>query len=122
MHVSRGENSTTFLKSAYHCGYAIRFVLTGIHEASAVKAKAAATSANSKARIDVEKYPQIDSIQDVTSGEDWESKEGELDVGADDDRGELLDKEGSRLYRAVAARLNYIAPDRSEMFYFPNPD
>jgi len=63
---------------------------------------------------------QIDSINDARTSlknEIWESEHsGEVAVELDDDD-ELLGPEDARLYRGVAARLNYVAPDRSDIAY-----
>ena len=50
-------------------------------------------------------------------GREWSNDECGIDVNADEAEEEILDKEQARLYRAVAARLNYIAPDRPDLAY-----
>ena len=56
---------------------------------------------------------RIDAISDVSTGEAWPADENvSLEVDGNGNNDEvILDKDGARLYRAVAARLNYIAPD-----------
>ena len=59
----------------------------------------------------------MDSVQnakDSAGGGNWEF-EPNVDNEVDDE--ELLGPEGARLYRGVAARLNYIAPDRPDIAY-----
>ena len=60
----------------------------------------------------------IDSVQkakDSAGGGTWEFEaDVETDIVDDD---ELLGPQDARLYRGVAARLNYIAPDRPDIEY-----
>ena len=63
-------------------------------------------------------------ISDGRGGE-WSDGEIESECGGDatndndnnDDDDPLLDSETTRLYRGVAARLNYLAPDRPDIEY-----
>ena len=52
------------------------------------------------------------------NGEDWDSEfSGELEIDTTDDGGTELNAEDARSYRAIAARLNYISPDRLDIGY-----
>jgi hypothetical protein len=68
--------------------------------------------------MDVE--DNIDSVQNATmsaNGDSWDDETGNgLEVDADDDDSEL-DTDKARSYRAIAARLNYISPDRPDIGY-----
>ena len=76
-----------------------------------------ARSRSAQKRMEVEK--QMDSIESATTsmkGENWNSElSDELEVKDDDDGDEELDAAGARRYRAVAARLSYISPDRPDI-------
>ena len=66
-------------------------------------------------RMNVEE--SLNSIEDVkvsAKGEVWEFQAGEdIEIDGKDEDDEL-DPESARLYRGVAARLNYISPDRPD--------
>ena len=71
-----------------------------------------------QARIDVE--DGIDSVQNATSmnGETWDEEfAGELEIDNTGDSDTELNAEDARSYRAIAARLNYISPDRADIAY-----
>ena len=66
------------------------------------------------------RHKNIDSIAEAKKsmgGREW----GDAECGIGDeqaaDKDEELDKDQAKLYRAVAARLNYIAPDRPDLAY-----
>jgi hypothetical protein len=73
---------------------------------------------STQARIDVQ--DSIDNIQNATmsmKGDSWNSEVDDgLEVDDDNDDSEL-DADGARSYRAIAARLNYISPDRPDIGY-----
>ena len=73
----------------------------------------------SQARIDVE--GGIDSVQSATksmNGENWDSEfAGELEINTTEDGDTELNADDARSYRAIAARLNYISPDRPDIGY-----
>ena len=73
----------------------------------------------SQARIDVE--GGIDSVQKSTksmNGENWGSEfAGELEIDTTEDGDTELGADDARSYRAIAARLNYICPDRPDIGY-----
>ena len=74
--------------------------------------------AGTRARISVEDC--IDSVQvarESAGGETWQADVLHGQVIDDNDNDELLDNEDARLYRWVAARLHYIAPDRPDISY-----
>ena len=66
--------------------------------------------------MDVE--DSVDNIQDATmsaNGDSWDDETGnELEVDDDGDDSEL-DADRARSYQAIAARLNYISPDRPDI-------
>ena len=73
---------------------------------------------STQARIDVEdSIDNIQSAQMSLKDESWDSEtSNELEIDDDGDDAEL-DGEGARSYRAIAARLNYISPDRPDIDY-----
>ena len=90
---------------------------------SKTEGKTAATSdaprkRSTQARIYVE--DNIDSVQNASmsaNGDSWDGETGDgLEVDDDDDDSEL-DADKARSYRAIAARLNYISPDRPDIGY-----
>jgi hypothetical protein len=72
---------------------------------------------STQARIDVEDC--VDNVQAATmsmNGDSWDDENGNgLEVDDDDDS--ELDADKARSYRAIAARLNYISPDRPDIGY-----
>ena len=77
-----------------------------------------------RTRPKIDKTKNIDSIQkakESAGGGTWEleseepQESGESRESEEDDQ--LLGPEDARLYRGVAARLNYIAPDRPDIAY-----
>ena len=73
---------------------------------------------STQVRIDVE--DGIDNIQSAkmsSKGESWDNEiSNELEIDDDGDDTEL-DAERARSYRAIAARRNYISPDRPDIGY-----
>ena len=69
-----------------------------------------------KDRMDVEKeIDSIASVKESKNGESWDDDvDDDLEVHDDDDDDDL-DPASAKLYRAVAARLNYISPDRPDI-------
>ena len=62
----------------------------------------------------------IDSVRTATdsvAGEIWQGSDHIAITRPEDGEDLLLDAESSRLYRGVAARLNYVAPDRPDLAY-----
>ena len=57
----------------------------------------------------------VETARQSAGGQTWDVGD-EFEI-PDDDEDEDLDAEGARLYRAVAARLNYIAPDCPDLGY-----
>ena len=56
----------------------------------------------------------VDKAKKAANGDRWTLEaEGEVEVEADEEP--LLDKDAAKLYRSIAARLNYLAPDRPDM-------
>ena len=47
----------------------------------------------------------------------WEPKDAVKEEACQDEEDEMLGSEEARLYRGVAARFNYIAPDRADIAY-----
>jgi hypothetical protein len=81
------------------------------------KTSTATASRHTKARIAIES--EVSSIESATksAGEDqWDEPEEEIEV-KDDESEEELDAAGAKLYRSVAARLNYLSPDRADIGY-----
>ena len=70
-----------------------------------------------QARIDVE--DGVDSVQNATksmNGENWDAEfSSELEIANTDDGDTELNAEDARSYRAIAARLHYISPDRPDI-------
>lgn len=66
-------------------------------------------------RIDVgNDVDSIDAAKMSMDGDDWSGDlDNELEMNDDDD--EELDPASAKIYRAVAARLNYISPDRPDI-------
>ena len=73
----------------------------------------------SQARIDVE--DGIDSVQNATklmNGESWDNEfADELEINTTQNDDTEFSADDARSYRAIAARLNYIFPDRPDIGY-----
>ena len=89
------------------------------------KSKGTATAAteaprnrSTQARLNVaDGLDSIESAKVSANGENWDAEISD-DLEVDDDDGDdLLDADGARSYRAIAARLNYISPDRPDIGY-----
>ena len=79
---------------------------------------ATSTSRNSQARIAVEE--EINSVDDARKSvpnDNWDIDAYDEVALEGDQFEEELDAAGARLYRGVAARLNYMAPDRPDIAY-----
>jgi hypothetical protein len=76
------------------------------------------TSRNSQARIAVESdVNSVDDARKSAPNDTWDiDSYGEVALEGDQFE-EELDAAGARLYRGVAARLNYMAPDRPDIAY-----
>ena len=77
-----------------------------------------AMSKNTQARVALSKDAMsIDSARKSVEDDEWsDNPEEEVQVDCDELE-ELLDATGARLYRGVAARLNYLSPDRADIGY-----
>ena len=74
-------------------------------------------STATRARIELRNINNIQEARNSAGDKAW--NDGELKYDGDDDEveEEPLDAQQARLYRGVAARLNYIAPDRPDISY-----
>ena len=74
--------------------------------------------ATTQARIDARSEPMssVDTAKQSAGGQVWECGD-ETEIQDEDVDDQDLDAEAARLYRAVTARLNYIAPDRPDLGY-----
>ena len=85
-------------------------------EVSTTADSAKGRSRASQARMEVENViASIESARQSAGGEAWEH--GSAEDLVIDDQDVDLDAVGAQLYRGVAARLNYIAPDRPDIAY-----